>query len=403
MEPEDSLPNLLVPVTDILGQMQNDAQEDAVLVVKSYHEYEDTVVKTDEISRAETNIIEAEGVSKDTRLSIESYVGDEDDTLPKLNTYTSEPSIVNFDKTLSWVNSYKEQTQVQQLRDGAKFLSLAIHWLNHYAIETDKDELDSLFESLEFNTNQCNEVIADNDYVINEPDEVLSQLCAELNVEKPELTIDAGPFLTNKVCKTKVLDALLSTTMSPCVNGLSLMLITSDEAKDDFKDFYKSVERLVTSLINVINKLACGEDARVDLGKIEGGINYINDATNKYTVLLSQKGVCDFASTKTLDKILKATSKRSELLDDDLSKELCLTRDELIKVYDLDNIGDDVTVDVEVTDALLQAVEHNNTVMSSVLDALRLILGLRNSAIQLANAKNNTLKTYYMFVVSVVE
>ena len=71
--------------------------------------------------------------------------------------------------------------------------------------------------------------------------------------------------------------------------------------------------------------------------------------------------------------------------------------------YNLEDVTQGTGVDVKNPESLVRAMSDNNVVLSSLLDAFRLIIATHNSLITTATAKNNLLAAYCMFLECLVD
>lgn len=117
-------------------------------------DYETTQLIGEELTRLKDIIESDEAVSKVTRMGLESYSDDDSDVLPTVNAYTSSPSKINYDKTLTWVVNKISTKRHEQFNHAKNYSILALNWLARTLTDLAKTPdtirgLQSEFESAE--------------------------------------------------------------------------------------------------------------------------------------------------------------------------------------------------------------------------------------------------------------
>lgn len=388
----------------IFGEMVGDFTEDNNLVNNSYRVYEDTGVLNEELERAEGKLTEERGVSQQMRASLESYVPDEDEVLPATTTYTSEPSMVNFDATLTWVHARQDETRTEVIQKGARFVSLAMHWIKKYALEfSDEANLKGLMKKIEKQESKNAECFNEANLDIENAQDAIYQFVNTFNVDPETIDTHMHDTWSSVKRRRRILDQLVTPVIAPTLNALTMGLNNSSELREDFKAYQKRVEKVLKELLKALDGVAKGVDDRVDLSSVEGGLKGIVSDTNRYTLMLVQEGSGYDIEMTLVDDILKTGEDIVELLDDDYEDELMAIRQTIGLSYNLDDVESKTGIAIENPEALLQAMGENNAVLSSLLDALRLIIATHNSLTGTASAKNNLLTAYCMFLECLVD
>lgn len=391
-------------ITVIFDNMVNDADSAVELVNNSYQLYEDEGVKVDELQRAENKLVEERGVSQQMRASMESYVSDDDVVLPAAYMYTSEPSMVNFDTTLAWVRAKCDETRLEQIRVGARFASMSFYWIKQYGLEpSDDGDLENILNKIESAEERCSEYYLDATADLETSKVPLFEFITSLGIDPNTIDTDIHENWSASSRKRKVLEQLINPTIGITLNALTIALGHESRFKDEFEDYQSKVSKIFKAVLKAQKEVADGKSTQVDLSSIDGNIVALNKETTEYTLLLSQVGYGHALTMDFVDAILKQGHKTVELLDDDYAEELMSTRNQFVDNYNLDNVADKTGIEIDTPEALLQAMDENNTVVTALLDALRLIAATYNSLLVTASIKNNLVSRYGMLLSSLVE
>lgn len=387
---------------DIASKFNSDnAEEAALLVNNSYQIYEDATVRNDELDRLEDKLVIENGVSQQMRGSMEAYVDAEDETLPIRQMYTQEPSMVNYDATLTWVRDKLAGTQTQEMQAGALFAAVALYWVKQYAIESD-DELsvEALVKRGSKQEATLNEFIQNPSVDLAEAQVGLFEVIQSLNLNPNDFDTHLHDSWSGSTRKRKMLDQLVTPALGGHLNGLTMGLVNECKVKEDFKDYLKLIERILKELIATYTDIAEGRVTLPDLSNIEGGIRALNEATTRFTLLVSEEGIGDTVNLTYVNDVLNVGADVVELLDDDYAASLMSLRESFTTNYNLESPEQGMKFTVAEPFSMLNAIHITNSTMSSLLDAHRLVLSVYNSLNQLATAKNNLVNTYSVFLQS---
>lgn len=377
--------------------------EDDQIVNNAYREYDGVNILNEELDRAATKLKEARGVDQQTRASLETYVPDEDEVLPMVNTYTAEPSMVNYDTTLSWISERQDITRTESIKRGANFISLALHWIKKYGLEIEGEG--SLSKALD-NIKRQESKIKEHGSVTFNPgthQEPTYTFISTFGVDPETIDIQMHDVWSSAVRRRYVLDQLVTPVLGTTLNALTIALDRDEKVKEEFKEYQKCVERILKETLKAADSLSKGVELVPDLSSFEGGIESLVKQTNRFTIMLAQEGSGYDIEMGFVDGVLKSGEKVVELLDDDFEEELMSIRKTLADSYNLDDVTESSGIELENPEAVMRAIGESSAVLSSLLDALRVILATYNSLQRTATAKNNLLSAYCMFLECLVD
>ena len=117
-------------------------------------DYETSQLIGEELTRLKDIIESDEAVSKTTRMGLESYNDDDSDVLPTVNSYTSSLSKINYEQTLTWVVNKISTKRHEQFNHAKNYSVLTLNWLARTLTDLSKTPdkirgLQSEFESAE--------------------------------------------------------------------------------------------------------------------------------------------------------------------------------------------------------------------------------------------------------------
>lgn len=358
-------------------------------VKEAYVRWDDSHVKTIELDRINKKMIEAGGTNESHRVSLENYIADDDETLPQAQAYTTATSLINYDTTLAWVGQKLNAAQLEQITHGARFLSMALHWMQKYALVPEgENTLSRVMASGNEKQNKVKALIAKNDISLTNSTAAMYQFVTTLNIDPESINTDYMDHWAASVKKRMLLDEVVNKLLPQTVSEL-----TYDLTGDTFKDYVKSTNKMIDSLISVTSDIAEGTPTMVasslDLEEITS------------TLLLSDQKVGGFIdlNLEQVNRILNQGEKNITFLSRDTGPVLLELREKILNRY----TDQSEEVSFEATNTLAQAIDQNCRVMGMLLDNLRLIIGVYNRLIETAVAKNNVLDAYGMFLESLVE
>lgn len=388
----------------IFGDMVgDDFDEDNKMVNTAHRKFEDSEVLAEELERAEAKLRDAQGVNQQMRASLESYVPDEDEVLPLARTYTAEPSMVNYDATLAWVGDRQDITRTESIKRGAHFIFLALHWIKKYGLEIEGEG--SLSKALDDIKRQESK-IADLGAVTF--DAAIHQSAAysfisTFGVDPETIDIQMHDVWSSAVRRRRILEQLVTPVVGTTVNALTIALDRDEKVREEFEEYQERVEDILKQTLKALESLSEGVELVPDLSSFEGGIEALVKQTNAFTLMLAQEGSGYDIEMSFVDGVLKSGEKVVELLDDDFEEKLMSIRETFSRSYNLDDVTGGSGIVVENPEAVMRSISESNSVLSSLLDALRVILATHNSLLHTATAKNNLLAAYCMFLECLVD
>lgn len=392
------------PVKEMFDVMAEDIETADELVNNSYKVYEDTSVRVDEIDRTVTDIVEEGGVSRSTRVTLENYVPDDDQVLPSQVMYTAEPSMVNYDTTLTWACNRKDELLVNENVLGARFAALGLNWIKKYGLEvSDELSLKSVFDKIEDNTEKASELFDSATVNLSVAVSPLIAFITSLGLDPNNFDTEMHDNWSRAARKRLMLEQLITPVVGVTLNGMTIGLAHDHALKLDFKQYCDDVEFTFKAITTALNKCSTGEVSFVDLSMLAGGINTLRANTVRFTILLSQVGVGYDLDMKVVDDVLKSGEDSVELLDDDHVEIIDKVVDNFVRGFNLNDDTPDQIITILEPSTMSDAMDENNTVLSVLLDALRVIVATHNSLMETANAKNNLVNAYVMFLSSMVE
>lgn len=383
-----------VPISDIAAGEITD-----VLKV-----YEDTGIRVGELDSVKEEMVEYKGMTQQMRASLESYVEDEDESLPDTRTYTADFSRVNYDTTLAWITGRREETQVVQLQHGARFISMALHWLKQFGtIPTKGETLQTLTQA---GKKLEEEVAIELRETTIDPSDAQVQLykfITDLSLNPEDYDTEYIHDWSSAVKKRKVLEQVVTPYIGPTLNGLTIALAEHGEIAGEFNQYQQDVKAMTKQLVMALESVPNGKAEMVDLSTFVGGIQAVDTLTNKFSILLAQEGIGHPIEMGFVTNLINVCGGTDKLLQDNegtYADGYMKLRDDIVNAFYLDGEPTGTGTTVTESDALIQAMDENNNVMSKLLDAYRLLGAVYNSTVETAVAKNNVLTAYHMFLSS---
>lgn len=393
-----------VQVTTVGSPEESSVSEE---ITTALNEYEDEGIKSQELSRMKENMVEVEGVSQQMRSSMETYISEEDETLPSVKSYTGEFSKVNYDVTLAWTIARQETSELMQIKRGVKFNAMALHWLAKFGVQNNKGEnLDKLVKKAR---SAEEKVMATLPKASMDPDLATAAVYTlfsnlEVDHEMYETSFEDTPLISAK--KKRILSQLITPVIGPTLNALTIDIGFNGPESDHFNIYQQTVKKMIKEITKTLADLPNGKLSEFDLSKFEGGIDHLNSDTKHFTLLINNVGMDDLIDMKYVNAVLDKGYSTDKLLQDneDYYVETWMKlRDDIASRYNLDNLEDTSDINVDTPDQMLRTMNENNKILSSILDAVRCLASVYNALVETAVAKNNLMVHYSVFLSSLTE
>lgn len=367
--------------------------------------FEEMGVIESEISRLKSKIKEERGINQQVRLSLESYIDDEDETLPPPQNYTADFSRVNYDTSLAWIETRQEAGIEERMVQGVRAICMAVAWLAKFAI---KPETAGVF-SLE---RVCLDLIKEHRELSKNattpPDEAIASLFTmmeQLGLDEKQIDMTFVHDTSYVMMRQQVLKKLGSAYLSPKLDALLIKLTESDCAAVEFKDYATTISDMIRQVTHSLTEGVANGEA-VSAATIQfGGIDKLNELTNNYTKDMNNKGTAYPVDLEYIDTLTYTLTRYPLLIDGetDVQDKLNASYEALVKAFNLEAVQGESVIDVRQPETLLSVIDDNLTILLALIDAMRVRADIYNSLVTLLEGKIILGKAYSVYLVSLAE
>lgn len=374
-------------------------------VTAAARRFEEMGVIESEISRLKSKMIEEQGVNKQLRGSLESYIDDEDETLPQTQSYTADFSRVNYDTSLAWIESRQEENVEERLVQGARAMAMAIAWLTKFSFKPETGGLTSLMNlTLELNK-EHRELDKEATIPPEEAVSALNTMLTQLGLTEDQVDLSFIHDTSYIMMRQQVMKKLGTAYLSPMLDSLLIALTNSDSAAVQFKDYTVDVDDM---LRQVSHSLDVGVSMGVAVDPVLspfGGLEKLNILNREYLAALNNKGTAFPVDLDFIDVVINTVSRYPLLIDTEtnVQDKLTSTYEQLVKAYNLECVQGESVIEVKQPETLLSVMDNTLTALLSLIDAMRVRADIHNSLVTLFEGKIVLGKAYSVYLSGLAE
>lgn len=387
------------------NELSQDEQVD--IVQKAAQEYEDASVIESEISRV-NNQLQIQGVvNRQVRVSIESYINEDDDSLPSPLSYTEDGSRVNYDATVTWIDKRNDEALATAVRLGVGTAITALKWISRFGFDKgDGDELAKL-------SNESNKLFLEHIELAKEatlpPKEAigaLHQMITSLGMNPDETDIS---FLDNESTtgilapkKKMVLTTLgcqyLSTLLDPFVTNLTI----STSESDGYKSYMEVADDM---LLSIIKSLKAGAVTGTAVAAVTPKLDEVEACSSSYVQKIAAKGTEIDPTFDDIEFVINTVVRLPLLisLERDVMDKLVEVSNLLTAAYNLtDTIGES-TIDVKQPNTMLSVLDDTVAKLLIIVEATQVRHDVYTSVKTLLEGKVRLYKAYSVYLSCLAE